>query len=650
MQGSSKRVTHDDAMVAASDIARLAAVGRAAVSNWRRRYEDFPRPAGGTASSPLFRLAEVETWLERYGKTLNVGLGDRIWQRLRATNDDLRLGAVVGFVGAFLVHLQRDPSAHRTPAAGGRLVESVTKTVPEFPGALPRDVDQALISDVATFADQKGPVAAFDFFCDRYAEAHGRRLLLTPPDIADLMIRLAGGGEGSLLDPACGLGTLLVRATPAELLLGQELADAQAQITTARLLLRGRPVEISIGDSLRADAFPGREVDAAVCNPPFSERVWGYEELAGDPRWEYGLPPRGEPELAWVQHCLAHVRPGGRVAIMMPAAATARRAGRRIRANLLRAGALLAVVTVTAGAGASSQTPDLWVLRRPLPDERTPYHVLMIDASGDLSLADRAWEAYLHDPDAARDLPEGAKAVRVLDLLDEDVDISPSRQLDRPVARGPAFADLRRQALNVIGTAATALPELSPSARSTSTPMTTVGELIKLGMVVLHQASIKSDAGGGSTPMLTAKDVRVGRPPSGTSTPDAGTVITEPGDIVVPVQVADTTARVLEEGGAVLGPQLYLFRVDPERVDPHFLAGFIRAAGRAGTARTSSVSNRIDPRRAPIPRIPLADQQRYGEAFARLGALEDTLREVQTLGEELVRLGFDGLTDGSLTP
>jgi hypothetical protein len=43
-----------DGLVTASEIARLAEVGRAAVSNWRRRFDDFPEPSGGTAASPMF--------------------------------------------------------------------------------------------------------------------------------------------------------------------------------------------------------------------------------------------------------------------------------------------------------------------------------------------------------------------------------------------------------------------------------------------------------------------------------------------------------------------------------------------------------------------------------------------------------------------
>src|SRR5690606_34966605 len=43
-------------------------VGRAAVSNWRRRHDDFPRPVGGSPTSPTFDLAEVRAWLEANGR------------------------------------------------------------------------------------------------------------------------------------------------------------------------------------------------------------------------------------------------------------------------------------------------------------------------------------------------------------------------------------------------------------------------------------------------------------------------------------------------------------------------------------------------------------------------------------------------------
>lgn len=68
--------------VTAAGIARLAGVGRAAVSNWRRRHADFPRPVGGTETSPSFALAEVESWLRKQGKLAEVPLRERVWQQL----------------------------------------------------------------------------------------------------------------------------------------------------------------------------------------------------------------------------------------------------------------------------------------------------------------------------------------------------------------------------------------------------------------------------------------------------------------------------------------------------------------------------------------------------------------------------------------
>ena len=49
-----------DTEVTLAEIARIAGVGRAAVSNWRRRHSTFPSRVSGTDSSPLFSLSAVE--------------------------------------------------------------------------------------------------------------------------------------------------------------------------------------------------------------------------------------------------------------------------------------------------------------------------------------------------------------------------------------------------------------------------------------------------------------------------------------------------------------------------------------------------------------------------------------------------------------
>src|SRR3954464_8980854 len=81
-------------LVTGSEIARLAGVTRAAVSNWRRRYDDFPAPAGGGANSPLFALPDVEAWLDRQRKGQGVSEEVQLWQLLRGAYGDEILGGI----------------------------------------------------------------------------------------------------------------------------------------------------------------------------------------------------------------------------------------------------------------------------------------------------------------------------------------------------------------------------------------------------------------------------------------------------------------------------------------------------------------------------------------------------------------------------
>ncbi|MBE1590670.1 N-6 DNA methylase [Nonomuraea angiospora] len=600
-----------DPTVNAGDIARLAGVGRAAVSNWRRRHDDFPAPIGGTANQPLFSLRQVESWLRRYGKSYQVSLGDRVWQRLKAAGD-LRLGELVAQAGALLTRPapQNEPGPG-SPAEGG--------------------LEPELAELVLELAEQLGALTAYEFLCERYLEAHSRQLSVTREDVAGLMVRLVRPGGSTILDPACGVGTLLLapghdqhaQAEPGTArMLGQELSETSAAITASRLRLRGVEAEVVAGDSMRDDGFAGERADAVVCDPPFNERAWGYEELTGDPRWEYGLPPRGEPELAWVQHCLTHVKPRGLVAILMPPAAASRKAGRRIRANLLRAGALRAVIALPGS--------DLWLLRRPAAGERPPSEVLILDATADLASVEPAWEAYLED--------RSDQTVRIIDLLADEVDMTPARHQRRDDV-GKAYAEARDRFM----AAASAPPDLKVLEQPLDQPATTLGDLIKEGLVTTSQAPPKMTVDGGEVPVLTSDDVLNGTSPSGSTTLQQGLIAIRPGDVVA----SYSSVRVMGDGGgAMLGPHLTLYRVDARRLDPDFLAGFLRAAG----GRATTGSSRFDVRRTRLPRLSLKEQKAYGDAFRQLAVLEDAIRETSTLGQALIRLGLDGLADGHLHP
>ncbi|MFD0471010.1 hypothetical protein ACFQ0B_23905 [Nonomuraea thailandensis] len=172
--------------------------------------------------------------------------------------------------------------------------------------------------------------------------------------------------------------------------------------------------------------------------------------------------------------------------------------------------------------------------------------------------------------------------------------------------------------------------------------MTTIAEQVKAGAVTVHQAP-RQQAGSGKLPVLTVDDVLAGRGPGGRTSPSADMVRLEPGDVVVPSGGRAFIARIVHEEDAVLGSGLHLFRVDPSRIDPACLAGFLRIAGSQAAGRSQSGTSRSDIRKVEIPRLPLEEQRRLGAAFTRLERLEKIVARVAEQGATLIDLGRAGL-------
>lgn len=683
------------AEVTAATIARLAGVGRAAVSNWRRRHADFPKPVGGTETSPSFALHEVEQWLRTQGKLAEVPLRERVWQQL-STHP---AGAVTALVhaGCALLAVRDHPAKWRKLAvlSDAGLAEGLPGLIGEVlgerfgdgdpgpavhsrsvntPGAAELAPSVPLLRGAAELAAEDGAREAFEFLLGRHLDANPRQYTLTPQGPAELMAALVGA-VGSVLDPACGTGTLLCALPEAVTLHGQDADPDLAALTGLRLALAGSAaIRTAAADSLRADAFPTLTAHAVLCHPPFNERAWGHDELAYDPRWEYGLPARTESELAWVQHALARLCEGGTAVVLMPPAAASRRSGRRIRADLLRRGALRAVVALPAGAAPPYGIPlHLWVLRRPGAATRPAPELLLVDTAGIDGVAveggrDRlpwpalqaavldAWTPFDRDGTVAEQ-PGVSRSVPVIELLDDDVDLAPARHLPPPAAEGGTAAlDAVRERLDATLRLAAELappPAAPAAAEGARRPLTTVGELARAGALVLRAGG--AGAGIDGRAVLTEHDVLAGTAPSGTlpEGPAEDPVLTRTGDVVVPVLGGGAVARVVDEAsaGAALGRNLQLLRPEPAALDAWFLAGFLR--GTANNRQASSyatTASRLDVRRLHLPRLPLAEQRRYGERFRALAAFEDALRLAGRLGEQLVQGLHDGLTDGSVGP
>lgn len=804
--------------VTAAGIARLAGVGRAAVSNWRRRHADFPKPVGGTETSPSFALAEVEAWLRKQGKLAEVPLRERVWQQLAghpegpltalvhtgcvllliherptvwldaSAGSDARLAAILsGALDQVLVPRLGGPAGRAGRGARGAAVgpapesgavngaadvggvnaggdaggvnaggdaggvneaaraggvnagsgssgvnagagssavnagagsSSVNTGVDSSPvnagagsstvnagagssavnaavgaagvhaaaGARPTTptpqattpalrtptgpqllLSAPLLRGAAELAAEVGARQAFEFLLGRHLDANPRQYTLTPAELAGLMADLAGPAR-TVLDPACGTGALLraVAGRPDQELYAQDSAPELAAISALRLALHSRAtVRAAAGDTLRADAYPGLRADVVLCHPPFNERNWGHDELAYDPRWEYGFPARTESELAWVQHALARLTDGGTAVLLMPPAAASRRSGRRIRADLLRRGALRAVVALPVGAAPPYNIPlHLWVLRRPDRAPVTP-EVLLVD-TGRFAGEGRggpdweavreavtdAWDAFTRAGRLA-ERPGLARSVPVIDLLDDDVDLAPARHL--PPAAAADGAEQLTRVRERLGATLRLTADLTPPPADPSPaarwPLTTIGELARGGALVM-----RTGGNGGHTrvPVLTDHDVLAGTAPSGTlPESEEEAVLTEPGDVVVPVLGGGSVARVIDEatGGAVLGRNLVLLRPDRTALDPWFLAGFLRGTANNRQASSyASTATRLDVRRLQLPRLPLEEQRRYGDRFRALDEFERALRHASRLGEQLVRGMYDGLTDGTVAP
>jgi hypothetical protein len=665
--------------VTAAGIARLAGVGRAAVSNWRRRHADFPKPVGGTEASPSFALAAVEEWLRRQGKLAEVPLRERVWQQLAGHPE----GPVTALVhaGCVLVLVHDRPTVWKEASTGSDahlaellptaleqvltprfgVLRGLAMSTPTHAQLLPL---APLLRGAADLAAELGAPQAYEFLLGRHLDANPRQYTLTPGDLAALMADLAGPAR-TVLDPACGTGALLRAAapTPAQQLHGQDSDSGLAVLTALRLALHTKAaVRTAAGDSLRADAFDTLRADAVLCHPPFNERNWGHDELAYDPRWEYGFPARTESELAWVQHALARLRDGGTAVLLMPPAAASRRSGRRIRADLLRRGALRAVIALPAGAAPPYNIPlHLWVLRRP---ERTlAQPELLVTDAGALAAEGRgadwqavrrgvldAWRPFARSG-SAPEVPGVSRSVPVIELLDDDVDLAPARHLPPPAAGGGAeeLTALRAHLDETLRLTAALTPPATHTADQARWPLTTVGELARTGALVLCT--------GGNGPharVLADHDVLAGTAPSGTL-PETGEppVLVEEGDVVVPVLGGGAVARVIDRAtaGAALGRNLMLLRPDPATLDPWFVAGFLRGTANNRQASSyASTATRLDVRRLQLPRLPLDQQGHYGERFRALAAFEDALRLAGRLGGQLVRGLHDGLTDGTVAP
>lgn len=169
---------------------------------------------------------------------------------------------------------------------------------------------------------------------------------------------------------------------------GQEINNQTFNLARMNMMLHQVPrsnQHLHNGDTLDAD-WPTDEptnFDAVTMNPPYSIPWSAKEGFLTDPRFApyKKLPPAGKADLAFLLHGYYHLKDTGTMGIVLPHGVLFRGAAEgTIREELLKKGAIYAVIGLPAGIFSSTGIPTCVVILKKTNTERS---VLFIDGSKD---------------------------------------------------------------------------------------------------------------------------------------------------------------------------------------------------------------------------------------------------------------------------
>ncbi len=481
MSDISSRITVD-----IQQIAEIAGVGRSAVGNWRKRHADFPVPDSGGG----FDLRQMERWLIENGKIdSRVPAEFLAWSLADNLRDSLSSSEITRFLVAALVYLEAcDSTMHpdgsprievdipptdiwnevrRTPAEdlGAVLLAAATRIEtanPMLAGLLVPGLTSAasvsgkvlspLLDSLEAASDET--TSRFDLFEEVVSRAgeldRFRGEFSTPDVVTELMVRLAEHDAETVCDPACGEGGLLLSAAihpdrddskPARLV-GFEINEEILRTARSRFFFYGVAADLRPRDVFRIPAEELPKSDLVLLDPPLGQKDWGDADVYLDERWTYGVPPRTNADLAWIQLAVQCLAESGRAIVVTTTGPTFRGGSEaQIRRAMLEAGVIEAVVQLPSRLRADTSIPlVLWILRAPQPEIG---RVLFVDASTlgatgrsqhtfDESDIERVVTAVRANRDGEAKDPEIAWTVDIGDAIAADANLDPTRY--RPVA------------------------------------------------------------------------------------------------------------------------------------------------------------------------------------------------------------------------
>ena len=243
---------------------------------------------------------------------------------------------------------------------------------------------------------------SYEYLIKHFADLTNKKAgeFYTPRSVVHLLGLILDPHEGeTIYDPACGTGGMLLECVDhlkhnnedyrTLKLFGQEKNLTSSSIARMNMFLHGiEDFQIYRGDTLRNPAFFEADglktFDCVIANPPFSLKEWGAENWANDPygRNIAGVPPKGNGDMAWVQHMIKSMNSTGRMTVVLPHGALFRKGAEgRIREALIKQDMLEAVIGLGPNIFYGTQLAACVMVFKQNKEADKKGKVLFIDAS-----------------------------------------------------------------------------------------------------------------------------------------------------------------------------------------------------------------------------------------------------------------------------
>ncbi len=221
----------------------------------------------------------------------------------------------------------------------------------------------------------------YEYFLSQFASAEGKKggEFYTPQSVVRVLVAMLAPYKGRIFDPCCGSGGMFVQSEKFVQAHGGKVDDIsvygqESNPTTwklAKMNLAIRGITSDLGkenaDSFHRDLHPDLKADFILANPPFNMSDWGGDRLREDRRWQYGVPPVGNANYAWVQHFIHHLAPNGTAGFVLAnGSMSSNTSGEgEIRKALIEADMVDCMVALPGQLFFSTQIPVcLWFLTR----------------------------------------------------------------------------------------------------------------------------------------------------------------------------------------------------------------------------------------------------------------------------------------------